>query len=126
MNLKLRDNLLAFIFGCMTVRLLLAFVAKKANKKWLKIMGMVAVLPATGFLYLFLTGARDNVPGAFGEQIWWSLLRPVHSILYFLFAYSAISGNPKAWIYLLTDALIGLVGFLFVHSINGDFSKAFL
>ena len=124
--MNIRDTLLAFIFGCMTVRLLLAYAAKMASKKWLKIMGMIALVPATGFLYLFISGARDDVPGAFGEKIWWSNLRPIHSVLYYLFAYSAILGNPKAWLYLLADALIGLITFIGVHSSNGDFTKAFL
>jgi hypothetical protein len=109
----------------MSARLLIAFLAKHANKKWLRIMGYVALVPAFGFMYLFFTGVRNKV-GAFGEKIWWKNLRLVHALLYSLFAYFAITGNRDAWIYLLMDALVGLVAFLWVHSSNGDFSKAFL
>lgn len=123
--MKLHQTLLTFLIGCMGVRLLIAFLAKQANKKWLRIMGYIAILPAFGFIYLFLTGVRNNV-GAFGEKIWWINLRPIHALLYSLFAYFAITGNRNAWIYLLIDALVGLTGFLWVHSSNGDFSKAFL
>ena len=123
--MKLSQTLLLFLIGCMSVRLLIAFVAKQANKKWLRVMGYVALLPAFGFMYLFFTGVRNNV-GAFGEKVWWKNLRPIHALLYSLFAYFAITGNRNAWIYLLIDALVGLISFLWVHSINGDFSKAFL
>jgi hypothetical protein len=47
-------------------------------------------------------------------------LRPIHSILYFLFAYNAIIGNKQSWIYLL-DVLFGLISFLIHHYVNGDF-----
>jgi len=123
--MNLRNTLLLFLIGCMGARLLIAFLAKQANKKWLRLMGYIALLPAIGFTYLFLTGVRNNV-GAFGEKIWWINLRPVHALLYSLFAYFAITGNRNAWIYLLIDALVGLTAFLWVHSRNGDFSKAFL
>jgi len=99
---------------CMFARLLLAYVAKIANQKWLSRMGYLAILPAIGFMYLFLSGTR-NKTGAFGEKIWWNYLRPVHSLLYGLFAYFAILGNRKAWIFLLTDALVGLSGFITHH-----------
>ena len=123
--MKLADTLLTFLIGCMGVRLFLAFLAKQANKKWLRIMGYIAILPIIGFMYLFLSGVRNKV-GAFGEKVWWNPLRPVHALLFSLFAYFAIVGNRNAWVYLLIDAMISLFAFLWVHSRNGDFSKAFL
>ena len=59
----------------------------------------------------------------FGEKIWWNDLRPVHAMLYFLFAYNAIIGNQQSWIYLLADVLLGLISFLIHHYVNGDFSS---
>jgi hypothetical protein len=50
-----------------------------------------------------------------GGRIWWNSLRPVHSLLYALFAYLAILGmQDKAWIVLITDTLLGLAAF-YVH-----------
>ena len=109
------NTILLFLVGCMGVRLLLVYLAKVANQQWLRIMGYVAILPALGFMYLFLSGTR-NKSGAFGEKIWWNHLRPVHALLYGLFAYAAITGNRNAWVFLLADALIGLSGFLLYHS----------
>lgn len=123
--MELQQTLLAFLIGCMGARLLLVYVAKTLNKKWLRVAGYLAIFPIFGFLYIFLTGVRNNL-GAFGEKIWWNELRPVHAILYALFAYFAIQGKRYAWMYLFADAIISLVAFLWVHSRNGDFSKAFL
>ena len=86
-------------------------------------MGYLALIPAIGFIYIFLTGTRQTGTEVFGEKIWWNNLRPIHGILYFLFAYNAIIGNKNAWVYLLIDVLIGLISFLIFHLYNGDFKK---
>lgn len=116
----LEKRILLFLFGCIGVRSLFVIIAKYINKRYLKYLGYLALLPAIGFMYIYLTGIRNNL-GAFGEKIWWNNLRPVHSILYFLFAYNAIKGNKHAWIYLLADVLIALISFLIYHFVNGDF-----
>ena len=89
----------------------------------MKYLGYVALLPAIGFMYIYLTGSRETGAEVFGEKIWWNDLRPIHSILYFLFAYNAIMGNKLSWIYLLVDVLFGLVSFLIHHYVNGNFAK---
>ena len=86
-------------------------------------MGYLALSISFGFMYIFLTGSRETGAEVFGEKIWWNNLRPLHSLLYFLFAYNAIIGNRNAWIYLLIDVVIGLISFLIFHYRNGDFSK---
>jgi len=101
-------------------------LAKNANRTYLKYMGYLSILPAVGFFYLFLTGSRKTGPEVFGNKIWWNDLRPIHGLMYFLFAYNAINGDAFAWIYLLIDVIIGLVSFLLFHYYNNDFSKLFL
>jgi hypothetical protein len=118
----LLKRLLLFLIGCIGARSLIVVIAKYTNIKYLKYLGYLALLPATGFMYIYLSGVRNSV-GAFGEKIWWNNLRPVHSILYFLFAYNAIKGNKNSWIYLFVDVLISLISFLIHHYMNGDFSK---
>ena len=113
-----------FLIGCIGVRSLFVIIAKYSGK-YLKYLGYLALLPAIGFMYIYVTGIRNTGLGAFGEKIWWNHLRPVHSILYFLFAYNAIIGNKKAWVYLLADVLVALISFLIYHYVNGDFSKLF-
>ena len=117
----LQQRFLMFLIGCIGIRSLFVIIAKYINTKYLKYLGYLALLPAVGFIYIYLTGSRKTGAEVFGEKIWWNNLRPIHSILYFLFAYNAIMGNKQSWIYLLVDVLIGLISFLIHHYVNGDF-----
>ena len=111
----LQKRILLFLVGCIGVRLLLVYIAKNINIKLLKYMGYITLIPAFGFIYIYLTGSRKTGPEVFGSKIWWNNLRPIHAILYFLFSYNAIIGNRNAWIYLLIDVLLGLISFLVYH-----------
>jgi hypothetical protein len=122
---QLQQRFLMFLIGCIGVRSLFVVIAKYIDPKYLKYLGYLALLPATGFMYIYLTGSRKTGAEVFGEDIWWNNLRPVHSILYFLFAYNAIIGNSQSWIYLLVDVIIGLISFLIHHSVNGNIFKVF-
>jgi len=122
---NLQKRFLLFLVGCIGSRSVLVYVAKNVSVKYLKYLGYLALLPAIGFIYLFLTGTRKTGTEVFGDKIWWNDLRPLHSLLYFLFAYNAIYGNSYAWKFLLADVILGLVSFLYFHYINGDFSKVF-
>jgi len=118
-----QKRFLLFLFGCIGTRSLLVYLAKIANKTYLKYMGYLSLLPAIGFFYLFLTGSRKTGAEVFGDKIWWTNLRPVHGLLYLLFSYNAINGNLNAWMYLLVDVIIGLISFLSFHYYNNDFTK---
>ena len=119
----IQKRFLLFIIGCIGTRSLFVYVAKNAGPKYLPLLGYLALLPAIGFMYIYLTGSRKTGKEVFGEKIWWNDLRPIHSLFYFLFAYNAITGNTKSWMYLLVDVIFGLVSFLVFHYYNGDFSK---
>jgi len=123
---NIQKRFLLFLIGCIGVRSLFVLVAKNIDMKYLKYLGYLALLPAIGFAYIYLTGSRKTGQEVFGEKIWWNDLRPLHSLLYFLFAYNAIIGNKNSWIYLLVDVIIGLVSFLVFHYRNGDFSKLYI
>jgi hypothetical protein len=120
---NIQKRFLLFLIGCIGMRALFVFIAKKSNVTYLPYLGYSALLPAFGFAYIYLTGSRKRGEEVFGEKIWWNDLRPLHSLLYFLFAYNAIIGNKNSWIYLLIDVIIGLFSFLVFHYFNGDFSK---
>ena len=111
----LQKRFLLFLFGCIGSRSLLVYVAKNTKQMYLKYLGFLALIPAIGFMYLFLTGKRKTGPEVFGGKIWWNKLRPVHALLYFLFAYNAIIGNTNAWIFLLIDVILGVISFLTYH-----------
>ena len=103
-NLK---RLLLFFIGCIGVRLFFVYLAKSIQLKYLPYLGYLALLPALGFTYIFLTGSRETGAEVFGEKIWWNYLRPVHALFYGLFAYNAIMKNDNAWVYLLIDVFLG-------------------
>jgi hypothetical protein len=119
----IQKRFLLFLIGCIGTRTLFVLIAKNAGPKYLPLLGYLALLPAIGFIYIYLTGSRKTGGEVFGEKIWWNDLRPIHSLLYFLFAYNAIIGNTKAWMYLLVDVIFGLISFLIFHYRNGDFKK---
>ena len=119
----IQKRFLLFIIGCIGTRSFFVYFAKNAAPKYLPLLGYLALLPAIGFMYIYLTGSRQTGAEVLGDKIWWNNLRPIHSLLYFLFAYNAIIGNNKSWMYLLLDVIIGLVSFLVFHYKNDDFSK---
>ena len=120
---NIQKRFLLFLIGCIGTRSAFALIAKNISVNYLPYLGYLALLPAIGFIYIYLTGSRQTGAEVFGEKIWWNDLRPLHSLLYFLFAYNAVIGNKQAWIYLLVDVLVGLISFIGFHYKNGDFSK---
>jgi hypothetical protein len=119
----IQKRFLLFLIGCIGTRSLFVYVAKSVDTTYLRYMGYLALLPAIGFFYIFFTGSRQTGAEVFGSKIWWNDLRPIHGLLYLLFAFNAIMGNKYAWIYLLVDVIFGLLSFLTFHYYNGDFTK---
>jgi hypothetical protein len=114
---NIHKRFLLFLIGCIGTRLLFVYIAKTINIRLLRYMGYITLLPAIGFMYIFITGARKTGPEVLGDKIWWNDLRPIHALLYFIFSYNAINGNPYSWIYLFIDVMLGLVSFLVYHFI---------
>lgn len=119
----MQKRFLLFLFGCIPSRIAIMYLAKLVSLDYLPILGYIALLPAIGFMYLFVSGARKTGVEVFGGKIWWNNLRPVHALFYFLFAYNAIYKVRGAWKFLMYDVILGLVSFLIFHYINNDFDK---
>jgi hypothetical protein len=117
MNNLLKRNLL-FLIGCIGTRTLFVLLAKYLDKKYLPYMGYLALLIASGFTIIYFTGIRDTGAEVFGDKIWWNNLRPIHALLYFTFAYLAITQNNYAWVPLLFDVLFGLFAFFVLRKID--------
>lgn len=111
----LHQRWLLFLTGCLGSRLAFAFWAKSASASVLPYLGALALLPAIGFWYLFLTGKRKTGPEVLGDRIWWNALRPIHGTLYALFAVLALFGIQQAWILLLIDVMFGASAFAYHH-----------
>ena len=54
---KLQIRILMFLIGCIGIRSLFVIIAKYINTKYL---GYIALLPAIGFIYIYLTGSRKT------------------------------------------------------------------
>ena len=121
----IQKRFLLFLIGCIGSRTLFAILAKNMSVNYLPVLGYIALLPAIGFIYIYVSGSRKTGVEVGGEKIWWNYLRPIHALLYFLFAYNAIYKNADSWKYLAADVVIGLVSFLIHHVYVGSFSKLF-
>ena len=119
----LQKRFLLFLIGCIGTRTLFVYISKNIDLDYLPYLGYLAIVPAIGFTYIYLTGSRETGGEVFGEKIWWNNIRPLHAILYTLFAYFAITKSNKAWMFLLADVLLGLISFLTHHYMAGSFSK---
>lgn len=114
---NIHKRMLLFLIGCMGTRFgltLLAYLYRN-NITVMKIFGALALIPAIGFTVIYLGGFRKTGAEVFGEQIWWNMLRPIHALLFFLFAFTALNGLNNAWMFLLLDTLIGLGSFIAHH-----------
>uniref|UniRef100_A0A6C0IKM7 Uncharacterized protein n=1 Tax=viral metagenome TaxID=1070528 RepID=A0A6C0IKM7_9ZZZZ len=116
----LRLRFFLFLFGCIGSRIAFTVLSAYSTGVMLQFLGMIAILFVIGWIYIIFIGKRDTGPEVFGGKIWWQKLRPVHAILWGLFAFLALSKNPKAWMVLAADTSFGLLSFLRHHYMNGD------
>ena len=104
-----------FLGGCIGSRLALVYLAKTVSLHILSLIGYVTLMISFGFAYIYMMGLRKTGPETFGQPIWWNHLRPIHSLLYFLFSYHAIYQIRSGWVYLLADVVLGFVSFIAHH-----------
>jgi hypothetical protein len=112
-----------FLFGCIGSRLAFTIVSAFASSFILRILGLIALIPVIGWLYIIFIGKRDTGLEVLGNKIWWKNLRPIHALLWGFFAYLAITGNRQAWLVLLIDTLFGLSAFLVHHWLEDNFKR---
>ena len=122
---NIQKRFLMFLIGCIGLRTLFVIITYKINIKYLPYIGFVALLASIGFLYVYLSGIRKTGGEVFGDKIWWDYLRPVHSILYLMFAFFAITKNKNAWKFLAVDVILGLTSFLAYHIQSGNIKELF-
>ena len=110
-------NSLWFLVGCLGSRSLLVYLAAVAPAFWLRVMAVGGALIAAGFTVIHVGGLRKTGLETGGAPIWWDMLRPVHALLYGLFAYCAWTGNRAlAWRILLADVIIGFSSYVYHHN----------
>ena len=89
---------------CITIRTLFVFIVKNAPTNYIPYLGYLGLIPSLGFMYQYFFSSKK---GALGGKLWWNDLRPIHSILYFLFATNAINSKSDSYEFLLLDVIIG-------------------
>ena len=108
---------LLFLTGCMGSRYGITYLTKNMSNNNLKMAGYVALIPAIAFLYLYLIPNSDFRTKSDAQlewadkKVWWNYLRPIHGILWLIFAIMAINGHHDAWKILFLDTTLGLVMF---------------
>ena len=110
-------SILLFLLGCIPVRMILAVLPTYLDKKSLFYMGIILLLPAIGFLYLYFTNGRQIAFEA-GGKTWWSELRLIHGVLYLAAATYALQSKQLASIPLSIDVIFGLIVFINKHYYN--------
>jgi hypothetical protein len=115
--LSVNQRVILFLFGCVGARVGIAYISSIASTRVLSALAVVAATIAIGFSILFLFGLRKTGIETGGKPIWWNNLRPIHAVMYGLFAYFAWNnrGDVAAWI-LLMDVAIGLFAFIVHHT----------
>jgi hypothetical protein len=102
----------------MGTRILLTLLAKVATPGVLRLMGLIALIPAIGFTVIYAMDLRKTGPEVFGDCIWWNDLRPVHAALWGAFAVLALARIPAAWILLALDTALGFLAFALMRREN--------
>jgi hypothetical protein len=108
---------LLFIIGCIGARMLLVILAKRINLVYLQYMGYIAIIVVIAFMYSYYKFNKNKEElTIFKNKVWWNKLRPIHAVLYAIFAYLAINKSSNAWIPLFIDVIIGLAAFVYHYN----------
>ena len=103
---------LLFAFGCVPMRTLVALYARENPHPLLILMSIIYVLRS---IQLWRNPSlRPSGPETFGAPIWWNSMRPIHALLWLLFAISAIMKKEYAWKFLALDVVLGLASIFFL------------
>ena len=116
-----QKRFLMFIFGCIVVRSIIAYIAKVMNPEYLPYVAVIFLFGAIRFIYLFFTNPTG--PQFLGKDIWWNNIRPIHFVLYLAFAITAFMKLSYSWIFLALDVIVAFSSFIIFHYMNGDFSS---
>ena len=119
---QIQKRILLFLFGCILTRLMFVWIAKTVPLNYLPYLGILALGPVIGWIWIIFIGKRDTGAEVFGEKIWWKDIRWVHLLFYATFATLAIMKKSYAWVILLVDVIFGFAAWVFHHWYAGTVS----
>lgn len=103
-----KSSIHLFILCCIPARLVISLLPLYLSKKYLFYYGIILLIIALSFLYLYFTNQRLNAQEA-GGYTWWAKFRLIHGLLYLCGAIYCIQGKRIAYIPLLADTIIGIM-----------------
>ena len=112
---KYQKSILLFLIGCIGLRTLFVYIAKNIDNKYLPALGLLALIPVIGWLYIYFIQPRDTGFEVLGGKIWWQELRIPHAMLYALFAFYAFQKKSYSWMPLAVDVVFGLTAWYLHH-----------
>lgn len=96
-----------FLFGCIPVRMLLAFSLLMIPNSLVTFVASVLASIGVSFATLYTLKLRMNASEG-GGKTWWHYLRPLHAVSYLVAAYLLLMGNRQhASMILILDLFIG-------------------
>lgn len=104
-------RIFAFLVICLGIRLLFAYIAKNLSKENLRLSSIPAAILGLTFIILYLFDLRKTGVEA-GGTIWWNKIRPIHGVIYILYAIYAFKGEKNAYYVLIFDVLVGFIAWL--------------
>ena len=103
-----RKRAAIFYLGCIPIRSLTVAVAVMFPEyAW--VVGVMYVVFAVGLAWRLINHKASD-RGGFGGSVWWNSMRPVHIVLWLLFAVLVARKDERAWIPLVLDITLSLVG----------------
>lgn len=99
------------------MRISLVLFAKYINKNYLKYLAIPGLILALSFIYIYIFDLRNIGIEVGNNKIWWNNLRPIHGLLYLIFAIYAYKEKDYSYIPLLLDVILGIISFITFHFI---------
>ena len=113
------SSILAFIFICMSLRMLAVFLAYK--NIFLPYLGALYILFGLGMFATYMFGLRDFGVETGGKKIWWDDQRPLFGLIWIVFGICAMLSKSWSWKILSLDILVGYLLFINHHFIKYKF-----
>ena len=110
-------RIILFLGLCIPIRISFIFLAKNITKDYLKYLSLPALILAFGFISIYILDLRKTGIEVGNSKIWWNDLRPIHGLLYLLFAIYAYKENDYSYIPLILDVILGVISFFIYHFI---------
>ncbi len=107
-------RLLLFLFLCIPIRLLIAYIPKVLPERYFVYLSVVVGLMSIGTLYLAFTNSRLHAIES-GGKTWWAPYRFIHGMLLLTACIYLIRKDRKASIPLLLDVILGILFFFIIR-----------